>query len=78
MFPVLPYIFLVFMAVACECFYDIQRRQLDELVCVGRVHRLRIQRYDFILLLLLDVITAAIVYFYQVWFYQHRGIHIIC
>lgn len=75
MFPVLPYIFLVFMAVAYECFYDIQRHQLDELVCVGRVHRLRIQRYDFILLLLLDVITAAIVYFYQIWFYQHRGIH---
>ncbi|MDE6851717.1 MAG: hypothetical protein K2J67_04410 [Lachnospiraceae bacterium] len=75
MFPVLPYIFLVFMAVSYECFYDIKRHRLEELVYIGRSHRFRILLCDFGLLLILNIITSGMIYLYQIWFYAQRGIH---
>lgn len=75
MFPVLPYIFLVFMAVSYECFYDIKRHHLEELVYIGRDHRFRIPLCDFGLLLILNIITSGMVCFYQIWFYAQQGIH---
>lgn len=75
MFPVLPYIFLVFMAVSYECFYDIKRHYLEGLICIGRNNRFRTQIYDFILLLIINIITSSLVYIYQIWFYAQRGIY---
>lgn len=73
--PVLPYIFLVFLAVSYECFYDIKKHRLEEVVCIGGNNRFRVQIYDGILLLLLNLITSGLVYAYHCWFYVHRGIH---
>lgn len=72
--PTLPYIFLVFIAISYECFYDIRRAQLEEVLCVGKKNRLGIQFFDFILLLTLNGITSVIVYVYHSWFYVQRDI----
>ncbi|MDO4167827.1 MAG: hypothetical protein Q4D32_10525 [Eubacteriales bacterium] len=73
--PVLPYIFLVFLAVSYECFYDLKRHRLEDLICIGRTNRFRVQIYDGILLLLLNLVTSGLVYAYHNWFYIHRGIY---
>lgn len=72
--PVLPYIFLVFLAISYECFYDVQKYQMEEVLCIGRNDRFRIQIYDFLLLLVLNIVTSCIVYGYHIWFYANRGI----
>lgn len=72
--PVLPYIFLVFMAVSYECFYDMKRYKIEEIISIGKGNRLSTQKYDFVLLLLLNLMTCGIVYAYHSWFYVQHGI----
>lgn len=72
--PTLPYIFLVFIAVSYECFFDIRRARLEEVVCVGKKNTLGVQLFDFILLMILNGITSVIVYIYHSWFYAQREI----
>lgn len=72
--PVLPYLFLIFLAVSYECFYDLKKHRLEELVCIGRENQFRVQIYDAIVLAVLDFITSALVYAYHGWFYAKRGI----
>lgn len=71
---VLPYLFLVFIIVSYECFYDIKRYQIEEMLDVESGKVLRVQSYDLLLLLLLDLITSISVFAFHLFCYQQAGV----
>lgn len=70
----LPYLFLVFIIISYECFYDIKRYQMEEILDVESGKVLRVQSYDLLLLLILDLVTSVSVFAFHISCYQQAGV----
>lgn len=71
MLVILPYVFLIYLVISYECFYDIKRFRMEELLQGNKNLVFKAQMREFILLLILDFLTAIYLFgFHSLCYYQ--------
>ncbi len=73
MMEILPYIFLVYLVIAYECFYDIKRFHMEELL-LGNGQLLRAQGKEFVVLLGADLLGSVYLFAFHIMCYSQADV----
>lgn len=68
----IPYVFFVFIFLSYEVFYSYSKSNFNEILCSRRIS-IKYQRYDFLILLLLNIIVTIMMFHSQILFYHNRN-----
>lgn len=73
MMEILPYIFLVYLVIAYECFYDVKRFHMEELL-LGNGQLLRAQGKELVVLLGADLLGSVYLFAFHIMCYSQADV----
>lgn len=66
-----PYVFFVFIFLSYEIFSSYSKNNFNEVLCSRRIS-IKYQKYDFMIIVLIDVIATVMLCWFQIRFYKNR------
>ena len=73
-FILMPYLFFLFLIISYEMFYSYNKTGFSEMICSNGIN-FRCQKYDFIILFLINIVMTILVFFRLVVYWKEKGMN---